>query len=387
MPNKKKYVQDYLINLIKNKKIKKIDSIAIANIFTNEIEAIGITKEEYIKSIMYESSELFAILETSLGRIGLCLIPVVHEEVYTNDKLLSEISKLIYKSIPAGTKSASLTGLIPSATNYGKDINNIPHGFIMTTGHGATVSAMVLNLENIMYITGRDISNEVIAFVGLGSIGLTTLRLVLTVLKHPKKILICDLFSKYLDLENIKLEICSELRFKGKVEIVQSENFDTSNEIYQSKLIIGATNVPGILNTQKLKSGTIILDDTAPHIFDFNEVIDRFRKTTDILAIQGGKLMLPKEIKFTHNPAIKTLFSDERNKKIQSLNKNEIMGCTLGSILPQVSNLTPATIGKVQTSTAESYYNFFKMHNIKASLPQCMEYYYTKDEITKFSTF
>jgi predicted amino acid dehydrogenase len=377
-----------LISLITSNQIAGLDSVAFANISSHDIQNIGIDQSTYTAEIMNDQPLLFAILDTFFGRIGLVLIPIAHEEIYNNSNaLLHEINKAISLAKISGAKCASLTGLIPSATNYGYDlkIESNNSDFLVTTGHGTTVSAMIFNIEHVLNNVKRSIALETIAFVGLGSIGLTTLKLMLSVLTHPKKLIICDMFSKLKDLEQIASKLSLDFNYQGEVVVAGSVGFNVPQLIYdEATLVVGATNIPNILSTDLLKPGTIIVDDSAPHIFDPTTCIARFTKQKDVLVIQGGKLTLPTQTHFTYNYNLKSIFSKERFKKIISVKLNEIMGCTLGSVLPLASNNIPTTLGIVELEVATLYYKFLKKQRITASSLQCEGYYYKQDDIKQF---
>ena len=375
-------------SLISAKSILPLDSVAFAAIPEELMEKNMVTKDVFIKEIMHNSSLISVILDTFLGRIGVMLIPIVYEEIYQDNNLDDALQNAISLAKTCGAKCASLTGLIPSATNYGLDIKTDSENsnFLLTTGHGTTVSAIVLNIEYALASTKRNIELETIACVGLGSIGLTTLQLMLSVLKHPKKLILCDIFSKRKELENIKHKILNDFNYKGEVLIAQSSTGELPELIYRNAtLLIGATNIPDIVSTDSLKPGTIIVDDSAPHIFDYSSCLKRFKEQKDILVLQGGKLTLPAPIKFFYSDIAELVSSKEKLEKMSCDRPNEIMGCTLGSILPLVSNTILPTLGIADTKTSISYYNFLKERKIIASSLQCKDYYYKKNDIEKFT--
>ena len=376
-------------SLISAKSILPLDSVAFAAVPEELIEKSKMTKDVFIKEIMHNAPLISVILDTVFGRIGVMLIPIIYEELYHDNNLAGALQNAIVLAKTCGAKCASLTGLIPSATNYGLDIkiDYENSNFLLTTGHGTTVSAIVLNIEYALASTKRNIELEAIACVGLGSIGLTTLYLMLSVLKHPKKLILCDIFSKRKELENIKHKILNDFNYKGEVLIAQSLTGELPELIYSNAtLLIGATNIPNIVSTTSLKPGTIIVDDSAPHIFDYSSCLKRFKEQKDILVLQGGKLTLPASINFFYSDIAELASPKKKLEKISRDKSNEIMGCTLGSILPLISDTILPTLGVVHTNTAVSYYNFLKERKIIASSLQCKDYYYKKNDIEKFST-
>merc|ERR1712100_20661 len=68
-------------------------------------------------------------------------------------------------------------------------------------------------------------------------------------------------------------------------------------EMYGCSLIVAATNVGGILDVGKLGSGTCIVDDSAPHVFDTTKMWARIKEKSDVLATEGGPLRLESSLK------------------------------------------------------------------------------------------
>ena len=65
---------------------------------------------------------------------------------------------------------------------------------------------------------------------------------------------------------------------------------NVNNSVYESSLIIGATNVSNILDIARLKPGTLLIDDSGPHCFDKKAAVERLQKSADILFTEGGVL-------------------------------------------------------------------------------------------------
>jgi hypothetical protein len=100
---------------------------------------------------------------------------------------------------------------------------------------------------------GREIATERVGVIGLGSIGLSSLRLMLKCLPHPAELMLCDLYAKKASLKAIRDQLVSELGFHGKIQLLFSE-VELPEEIYNATLIVGATNVPDVLDINQVKS-------------------------------------------------------------------------------------------------------------------------------------
>ncbi len=170
----------------------------------------------------------------------------------------------------------SLTGLLPSATDYGRDLALAGHDLPrVTTGHATTTSAVVLAVRRALEEGGRDLAGEHVGFIGLGSVGLATLRLLLSCLPHPARLSLCDVYSKWESLESLRRELIGELGYRGEVRLLASRR-EVPAELYDASLIVGATNVADILDIDRVAPGTIVVDDSAPHVFDSEAALRRF---------------------------------------------------------------------------------------------------------------
>ena len=73
-----------------------------------------------------------------------------------------------------------------------------------------TCAAVVLNIRRILREAGRNLGQERVGFLGLGSIGLSSLYLMLHCLPHPREILLCDVYNKLDFLENLRQDLIRE---------------------------------------------------------------------------------------------------------------------------------------------------------------------------------
>jgi len=92
----------------------------------------------------------------------------------------------------------------------------------ITTGHAITIACIVASIQRLMSEANRTMPKEHFGFIGLGSIGVATLLLTLSVLPHPKAITLCDLFSRLPFLQSLVERIRNELNYKVQSLITYS---------------------------------------------------------------------------------------------------------------------------------------------------------------------
>ncbi|MEG3936535.1 non-ribosomal peptide synthetase, partial [Microcoleus sp. T3_B1] len=297
-----KLEQRSLLSLLAVGKIAPVDSAALGYLPLSLLKETKLTRDEVLQKWFENLPMWDAIMETKWGLIAGLILPIFEDELYSDQQTLVQmVVEALEMAGRIGAKTVSLTGLIPSATDYGRAIakaiegrNDLPK---ITTGHATTCSTVVLTIKKILQISNRSLQGEKVAFIGLGSIGANTLRLMLKCLPHPQSIIVCDIYSKLESLQNLQRELSGDLGFRGAVQIAtSSSSSELPPEIYDATLIIGATNVPDILDIDRLKPGTLIVDDSGPHCFSPEQAIDRFEKHKDILFTEGGALHAPDPI-------------------------------------------------------------------------------------------
>jgi len=308
-----------------------------------------------------------SILATAWGRIAIILLPRLHSQLYVDPTLPLAIGDALHLAGELGAQSVALTGLLPSATAYGHAVqplvaarSELP---LVTTGHAMTAAAVVLNTLGLVAAAGRVLVQERLACLGLGSIGLSTLRLLLQVAPHPATILLCDLAAKAAHLDAIAEELVTVYGFQGEVQIALVEQA-VPLALYTASLIVGATNVPDVLAVERLLPGTLLVDDSGPHCFDGQQAIARLEGQQDLLFTEGGAVQLPTPIQQTvyTPPGLEALFTERVLDQPQTL-----MGCVLSSLLSSRWGQLPPTIGPVAPDQALAYYQTIQQLGVQAA--------------------
>ena len=356
-----------LLTLCKEGKIGPVDAVATINVPDSLLKFLN---PEKVKGAFNQACMVTHVMETHLGRLAYVALPRADMEIYNDKpKLLETIVEALEVSKEMGASVVSLTGLVPSATNYGHDVaeviadrKDLP---IISTGHATTISTIVFTVDKILQSSDRDITHEHVSFVGLGSIGLATLRLMLKQLPHPAVLSICDVYSKKDFMEKIARELVEDLGFKGELRILESEK-QVPPKFYEATLIVGATNVPNVVDVAQLKPGTLIVDDSSPHCFDLDAAVMRFKNQKDILFTEGGVLQLPQPIKqLVYVPKFAEKALDQIG--VFSQNPFEIMGCNLSCLLSYRFKELKPTLGFIDPDTCCQHYEVMKELEFQAA--------------------
>jgi len=318
----------------------------------------GLDRGQFIQHWCQNAPRLSSIIDTMCGRIGLIVLPLFAGEIYHDQQaLVGWIIESLELAGKVGARVVSLTALIPSATDYGLAVERAIGGRrdlpAATTGHAATTAAVVMNVEAILATAGRGLAGERIGFLGLGSFGLSALRLMLHSLPHPAEITLCDLYRKQPFLEEVRRECVEEYGFSGHIHIAQSRE-SLADELYTQSLIVGATNAAGVLDITRVQPGTLIVDDSTPPCFDLEAAARRFEQDADILFTNGGMLRSPEPVhELASVPAdVTELIPSALMEEFTRRTPSEITACFLASVLSaRFEDLKP-TLGLVDVSTA-----------------------------------
>jgi predicted amino acid dehydrogenase len=331
-----------------------------------------------------------AVHQTPVGSIGLVAIPTPYEALYADRReLLRQLLLALEEAGHIGARVVSLTGLIPSATGLGEALEAVRPAELpaITTGHATTVSAVVLALQAALDLAGADLRDEEVAYLGLGSIGAAALRLAMNVLPPPRAVLLCDLYSSRERLS----ALAAEIEGLTRVEVVFAGEQGVPDRVYDARVIVGATNVPSVLDVDRLAPGTIVVDDSAPHCFDTERMLARVERTGDVLAHEGGlvrsrtpiahSLFLPDGIRARARDIVEGLLSQ------QALAHDQIMGCVLSSALSASSPDLPRTIGAVDAAAAEAHFRALQSGGFGAPRFQCDRRVWTDQQLERFRGF
>nr|WP_062332451.1 type I polyketide synthase [Herbidospora sakaeratensis] len=207
-------------------------------------------------------------LDTPLGRSGFVCLPLFADELARTPDLAARTAEAVEHAASLGARTVSLAGMIPALTGYGFDVvrrTDVP----VTTGHAATAVSVVLTVQKAL--AGRSSRDLTVAFVGLGSIGRSALGLLLTVADRPGRLLLRDDAAP---LEGLHpgAEICA------------------MDEVYDADLIVAAVSGHDlVIDVDRLRPGTILVDDSFPHCFD----VAKARARRDVTVVGGGLLSMP----------------------------------------------------------------------------------------------
>ncbi|MFF5483117.1 amino acid adenylation domain-containing protein [Streptomyces sp. NPDC012935] len=256
----------------------------------------GLGREE-IRALLFPDGRARLLEETGtpLGNSGFVALPLFADELAPAGDLAARTARAVEHAASLGARCVSLAGMIPSCTGYGYDVlREATTGAEITTGHASTAVAVVKTVHRALEATDRRLDDLSLAVVGCGSIGTSSLRLLLaTSSRPPARLLLCDLPGSTPRLERLAADLASEYPPASMpVEVVES-GLTLPAKVYEADVIVTAVSgASTLLDVDRLRPGTIVVDDSFPHCFDTGRALDRMSREQDVLVVGGGLLAL-----------------------------------------------------------------------------------------------
>lgn len=377
-----------LAERIRDQSLPPLDAAALACLPGDFALLNRTDREDALRDFMGGSPLLYHRISTVWGSIGLYALPVLEEEVYQDtERLLSLGLGAIREARSLGARMVSLTGLIPSATGYGREFARRlgpEEEIAVTTGHNTTTASMLLSLDRLLEESGRRLETETAAFLGLGSIGTSVLRLMLADGRIPQKILLCDLGARREHLQGLREEVRGLWGSRYPVETVCSETGCVPESLFAARLLIGATNAARIVPVPRLAPGTLILDDSAPHCFSGDTAVERFVRRQDILFTEGGVLEAPGLLNrlthFSRPPSAAFLAKYHR----QLASGPDITGCLFSSLLSVRHPDLPPLTGEPEPGDCLAHLRVLRELGFRGARLHLDDFSFQEEEIRRF---
>ena len=272
-----------LLSLFATGKIPPVDAAALGYLPSDLLERTGLAREQVLHD-WYDDLPTWQVLrEMSLGRIASIILPRFRSDLYEDQgDLVAVIIEALELAGRLGARTVSLTGLIPSATDYGQAVATAISGRKdlpkISTGHATTAATVVFAINRILQEGGRDLAQERVGFLGLGSIGRTTLRLMLQCLPHPREIMLCDVYSKLDALAAMRQELATDFGFRGVVRLSGSR-FEVPAELYEATPLLAPPTCRSCLTSHACTPGRCWLMIPPPTVLRSQRLCSAFRST------------------------------------------------------------------------------------------------------------
>ncbi|MGW0916730.1 condensation domain-containing protein, partial [Streptomyces sp. NPDC002784] len=249
---------------------------------------------EDVRRLLFPGGEprLLETTSTPLGRSGFVALPLFADELAADRTLVTHTVRAVRTATEFGARCVSLAGMIPSLTGYGFDVLRADRAAAasVTTGHATTVVSVVSTVHAALAATGGDLSDLEVAVVGLGSIGASSLELLLTLAERPPaRLVLCDVPGSGPRLGALARTL-RERGLAGEVAVHVSDP-DLPDAVYGAGLVVAAVSGHrDLIDVDRLRPGAVVVDDSFPHCFATDRALARMRDRGDVLVVGGGLL-------------------------------------------------------------------------------------------------
>ena len=389
------YLSFQFIDNQETESFPNLDAVALSYIPESFMQVTGLSKAELIKDWFGNKARLTNSYKTEWGTIGLVMLPIAESDLYNDsNSIRSIIMDGLRLSAELGASKVSLTGILPLITQDGLDVINwmrendeevtLP---IVTTGNATRCATIIKSVEGILARSGSNMSELRVSFIGLGSMGKGTLDLMLDVLPHPRGIIMSDLYQQGDRLKEFQDQLLAS-GFSGEIDICSCDT-KLSDKVYEAELIIAVSNIPNIIDIDKVRSGTMIVDYSFPSSFSVIDAARRVEQNGDLIFTSGGQLRLGKPIEeVIYLPRVAEemleIINPEKMQSIIIRDSREMTGCILASIFTEMDSGVGVTLGKFTDAEALSHYEFINGLGLAPSRLQMQSYFVTDEAVEKF---
>ncbi len=369
-----------------------LDAVALTYIPEALAAVSGTDRAEIAERLMGNKPILSNVYTLPEGKIGVIMLPCYETDFFKDlDSVKAPTLAALELAAQSGAKTVSLTGVIPMATDHGREIEKWIAGRAdlpaITTGDATRSATIVKSVEGILAKTDRQMSGETLAVAGLGSIGFGTLQLMLEVLDHPEKIILCDPYQTDDAMARFRDDIRSQ-GYQGEVDIVKNGGA-LPPEFYEGSLVVASSNLPGSLNVDLLKPGALVVDYSFPPVFKIEQAVQRLTTKGDILFTTGGELNMPAVVSETvYLPeGIEDLGESGQEgflKFLAARDAHEITGCVLVSLLTGQDAKVKATLGPVTREDTVAHYQHLAKQGVTPAKLQMAGFFLPEEKIQSF---
>ena len=369
-----------------------LDAVALTYIPDVLANISGLSRDEISERLFAGKPRLTNVYELEQGRIGVIMLPCYEVDFYKNvESVKAPLIAAMKMASEAGARTVSLTGVIPSTTNHGRTIAKWLEGEkslpAITTGDATRSATIVKSVQGILKEADRRITDETLSVVGLGSIGFGTVRLMLDVMEHPKRLILCDPYQTDDQMSRCRDQI-RDAGYQGQIDIVKNGGA-LPPEVYEASVVVASSNLPGVLNIKSLRPGTLVVDYSFPPVFRVDEAIKRFAATGDILFTTGGELRMPGVVGETIYLPEEVEDLDEGvqgafMKFLGSRDRHEITGCVLVSLLTGMKDGVKPTVGLLQNEDAVAHFEFLEEFGVIPARLQMTGYFLPDEGVKAF---
>ncbi len=318
----------------------RLDAAAVGYISAAALARSGATREQARASLASAGGPVLRrLFLTPLGVVGHFLLPLFADELASaTSRAVDLLARSVELAREAGAGRVALGGMLASALSLGQGLAASGPLAPVIRGHDVTVAAVVCNVARRLEARGETLADHDVAVVGLGSVGAAAARLVIDRLGTARSLTLCEVPSMAARAEAVAAELAAA--GEDRVVVAVGEGASVHRSAYDASLLIGAASSVGVLDVDALRPSTVVVDDSAPHLFDVDRAVARVRRG-ELTVTEGGMLRWPSPV-----AEVRWLPPDRRLADLLASlrgyrgDAHSVMGCVTAGLLTAADELS-----------------------------------------------
>ncbi|WP_157660251.1 hypothetical protein [Burkholderia ubonensis] len=238
------------------------------------------------------------IIQAKQLNVGILFLPILAEDMINPRKRSQSRKRLeqegLAKVAEMGAKHVCLGGLTGALTNYGRriEMRSRELGIELTTGHAVTSISIAKQYDKALGEAGLAPEHAVVAILGVGSVGAGVAKVFAhsSRIAKPAQIILVDTVHQQERVRAMADEIMLHAGIPVSVEILQDRSsLPEDSACYAcANVVICAVSTPYIMDIDRVRAGTILIDDSQPYCWNRELAWKRVQSRGDILPCDAG---------------------------------------------------------------------------------------------------
>jgi hypothetical protein len=156
--------------------------------------------------------------------------------------------------------------------------------------------------------------------------------------------------------------------------------------VYAASFLLSATSAANLLDVDRLRPGTLVVDDSAPHCFDPRRAIRRFQERRDVLFTEAGAIRSHRPVGEIRELTFATGWDHKIRAALKLLHPLEdtLMGCVFSSILSSRFQDAPCLVGTPTPRDLDLHYRKLRELRFEAARLYVEDYVLDEDLVGMF---
>ncbi|MFF0264304.1 amino acid adenylation domain-containing protein [Kribbella sp. NPDC004536] len=323
-----------LLSLMVTGVVPRVDAAVVTYVTDDLLEATGMDWSAMRDGLFGGLPLVRDVLDFGVGRMARIVLPCLESELASRGvDSAALVAQACSMAASIGAEVVSLSGVLPSVVSD----DAIPRtGPAVTHFQATTTAAVSLSLVRTLTAARRELSAEKLALLGLGPIGIASLRLLVRETAHPREIVLGDRLGAATQLEQLRSDLVKD-GYQGRISIAHTDG-PALADVYDSSVILVGYAVPNdhVIDVERLVPGTVVCG--RPGSFDTEMAWRRMKREGDVLVADSGAFHRRDQVsRLQYWPAMMgALEGQELVRRVSSYDPLLFPGCVAAGLVATV---------------------------------------------------